>query len=402
MLRAASHQGNTGIGRFTQFPPPRPHGQQVCCGPIARRLISACPLCVGESRQIAVRAPPVAERTGSGQAILRVVPDRPSIRPMDTLPMARAITTSQKAFALTMLVTLGVAFLPVRWLRWSNDVAGIVNAPLAPFSQLGVLLASWLRPARGPVIDLPESAARIIEERERYESLYHAEQLRVQALEEQLAQLQQVPLENLRVPVRLVLADVIGRSPGAASGVIELKRGSRDGVSPGNVAVYAGVHLVGQVRDVDRLRSLMVPVTSPAIGLVGGAVRPKDRPEAPMRGSQRIHLEAGGDGTLVAHVDREMDVHSGDEIVLVDDGWPAAAQAMVLGVVDAIVPVDETPLRKRVIVRPHYQADELAHVTLKIEVAQAVPAAGTPATPSQDDRRGTPDDESAGQSGGGS
>jgi cell shape-determining protein MreC len=285
--------------------------------------------------------------------------------------MPRTLPTSQKAFLAVLAPTLALALLPARWLRWTNDIAGIVSAPLAPLAQLGVATAAWLRPPRGPIIDLPESAARIIEERDRFESLFHAEALRVQALEEQLAQLQQVPLENLRVPVRLVLADVIGRSPGAAAGVIELKRGARDGVKPGTVAVYAGVHLIGQVREVDHLRSLMVPLANPSIGLIAAAVRPRDRASSGLRTATRLHLRAAGDGTLLADVDRELDIHTGDDVVLVDESWPAAAQAMVLGTVQGSAPLDEAPLRSRIIVRPRYQAHELAYVTLKIEIPPA-------------------------------
>jgi hypothetical protein len=77
-----------------------------------------------------------------------------------------------------------------------------------------------------------------------------------------------------------------------------------------------------------------------------------------------------GDGGFTADVDRSVVITEGDIVRLTDPppAWPAAAQAMVVGMVESVQPKQSEPLRNTVAIRPKYQVTQVAKVVLKIEV----------------------------------
>ncbi len=290
--------------------------------------------------------------------------------------MARNLSRSPKTFFVAIAVTMVVAFLPTKWLGWTNDLSEIVRLFVQPFGRAGIYVATWLRPDPYPGQDLPENGEdlilRLSEDNERYKALYRRAQSRIADLEEQLEQLQQAELSSPRTEIRFITAGVTGHNPNRPSDVVELSRGTRFGVREGTVAVYNGVHIIGRVTRVSLFASWLLPVTSRASGLIRALVYPKGRPEATIRDAAVIQLEPQGDGTFIADLSREVKVAEGDLVSLADPAWPEAAQAMLLGTVESVRVKDQDLLRNTLVVRPRHQAHYLRYVTLKVELEEAL------------------------------
>lgn len=265
--------------------------------------------------------------------------------------------------------------MPTRWLGWTKDVAAIVALPITPFTHIGTKLSATLRPAASPLDALTGDHRDMLEklaiEKDYAEAqLVHA-QLRIDELEQQVAQLQLASRYSSGRPVKLLLADITSHSPNLSLDVVSLSRGSRDGVVEGAIAVHAGVHLVGRVTQVDTLRSLMVPMTSPAMQeLIDAVVMPAGNADALVDQAPRVQLSLRKDGTFSAEIDRQVAVERGDVARLADARWPGTAQAMIIGTVENVEPIEDQPLRRRIVVRPMYRAHELSSVTLKIELPE--------------------------------
>ena len=72
-------------------------------------------------------------------------------------------------------------------------------------------------------------------------------------------------------------------------------------------------------------------------------------------------------------------VDPGDEVVLLDEDWPASAQGLRIGVIESVKPNDKVPLRNIVIVRPTYQLSQVRMVVLRIEPHDEPPDTVPPA-----------------------
>jgi len=297
--------------------------------------------------------------------------------------MARRIPPKARWFLFAMGLVLISAMLPVRWLGWTSDLAAIVAWPLAPFTDAGTKLVAWLKPSASPLDALTGDSRNAMEqlaiEKDYAEAQLVQARMQIEALEQQVAQLQLASRYSSARRISLVLADIVGHSPNMSLDVVSLNRGSRDGVRSSAIGVHAGVHLIGKVTEVDLLRSLLVPITSPAMrDLMEAVVMPQDDLESPLDQSARVQLAPQKDGSFLAVVDRQFNVSQGDIVRLADARWPEPAQAMIVGYVDAVESIDDQPLRKRLVVRPKYRAHELASVTLKVEVEAERAGDGTP------------------------
>lgn len=270
-----------------------------------------------------------------------------------------------------MVVTLAIALLPGAALGWVKPLAEITSLVLTPFTLPLNALAEWLRPPpdtlRGTVVD-PEALRHLDAERMEFERLYLAEQARADELERQLQQLQNAPVDLPRVSVRPLVARVALRSPSDPLGEVTINRGARDGVTPGAVAVYNHVHFIGWVKDVSNLQSTLIPATAKPTR-VRGAVIARDRSSAAvsLANAPRLGFDAAGDGAFIAEPDKSIVVNPGDEVVLLDEDWPASAQGLRLGVVESVQPNEKVPLRNIVVVRPAYQLSQVRLVVLRIE-----------------------------------
>ena len=282
--------------------------------------------------------------------------------------MYSTFARTQSYFAAAILITLGLSFTPERYLGWTNDFAEIIRVPTRPFSHLGIILGNWLRPPKSFDPELPEETKEYVKhlktERDKFMQLYAAEQMEVASLRQTLEQIQRVPFESRR-PMRLLGASITAHSPTDSLGPVQLNRGSRAGVTPGAIALYNGVYLVGRVSDVSPFGSTLVPLTNVATGLMTVKITPPDTRD--ISELSLVQLQPIGDGTFVADVESETVIQTGYEAILSDRTWPDAARSMVIGVVTSIDPIDDQPLRNRIVIQPHILVSELSRVTLKLE-----------------------------------
>ncbi len=287
--------------------------------------------------------------------------------------MARKIAPSKRAFLVAIALTGVLAILPNRWLRpWTSDLAAIVNVPLEPFEYAGLKIRTWFRPAPDPLSVEPEQVQRLIEDRDKLHALYRAAQLRVEALEQEISELQDAQRFHRGGNITPVYAPITGRSPGRGGGLLRLRAGKREGVTPDTIAVYRGVHLIGHVtNDVGRLSSRLLPITDRAAQWVIGIILSPGDPTAPISDAPRVHLQPLGNGTLSGEIERARDARPGDLVRLADHSWPDSAQGMIIGYVESVAHKDDDPLRDVVVVEPRYLAADLAAVTLKIEQLEA-------------------------------
>jgi cell shape-determining protein MreC len=264
-----------------------------------------------------------------------------------------------------------LSVLPTAWLGWVGDLSSIVRLPVAPLNDLGNSAASWLRPVPAPHAELPHDAKELVqnleEQRDRYERLYHATSQRIIELEEQLVQLQQVPLDTLEAPVSLLRAQITTRHPSETNAPVQLNRGTRQGVATSSIAVYNGVHLIGRVAEVSAVSCSLHPVTDAATGLIRAAVLPAADDTITVKEAARVALKPTGDGALLGEVARDRHVKPGDTVRLFDSAWPVSAQAMIIGIVVDVHTKDDQPLRNEIVVKPRYTVAQLSDVTLIVE-----------------------------------
>lgn len=273
---------------------------------------------------------------------------------------------THKAFALALIAVIVLAFMPARWLRWTSDVAGIVNVPLMPFRHMGLSLAGWLSPEHEVRIREFEGEQHLLQQYEELDRRYIAAQMRIAELEEQLVQIQQIPMTELDVPTRLLSASITARDPRSRTANVQINRGRQHGVVEGTIAVFGGVHLIGKVSSVDRVSSMVLPITNPDHGSLWAIVFPTDQPMTTVSDAVAIELRPRGDGAFVAEPQADVPISRGDLVRLAAmHDWPRSSLGMVIGVVESIS--NEQSLRKHVIVQPRYEAVHVPSVVLKIE-----------------------------------
>lgn len=280
--------------------------------------------------------------------------------------MSRTLNRTHKAFVSTLLVVIVLAFLPARLLGWTSDLARIINVPLMPFRDLGTSVAGWLSPERDVRIREFEGEQHLLQEYEELDRRYIAAQMQIAELEEQLAQIQQIPMTELDVPIRPVSARITARNPRDRTANVQINRGGQHRVEQGTIAVYRGVHLIGKVTSVDRMSSMLLPVTNQEHGPLRAVITPPDASSTPVTDATEITLEPLGDGTFLAEPQADIPVGRGDIVRLAAmPDWPRSSMGMVIGTVESVS--NGQSLRKRVIVQPSYEANQIASVVLKVE-----------------------------------
>ncbi|MFO0873223.1 MAG: rod shape-determining protein MreC [Phycisphaerales bacterium] len=281
--------------------------------------------------------------------------------------MARSAHQSGRWLIASSIGLLTLSLLPARWLWWLNDIAAIVNLPLAPLADVSNDLRTWLRRGDDPLAGSSELEQTLVADRDRYRALWNDERLRNEELVRQLDDVrlaEQLDEGAMFDPVR---ADVVGRGPDSLRGAVRLNIGTRSGVAPGDVAVFRGAHLVGRVADdPDALSCLLVSTTDPSVGRIHAAVAPDPEPADPRPATIPLLLTPVGDGTFVADAGRDARIRIGDEVVCADPSWKSTARGMIIGVVDSIDRRDDQPLRNRLRIKPIYEAQRLATVIVKV------------------------------------
>ncbi len=281
---------------------------------------------------------------------------------------------------LLILTLLVLSLLPGRYLRWTDDVAEPLTAVLAPFTDAGRSLSTFLRPAKNA--DPAATDDALVESLRLELEQFRTQNLNLRARQEQL----QTELEELRRAHtlnpesrdHLINFSVIRTSSDPAGSILRIKGGGKNGIIPGAVAVYRGVHLVGRIADVQPLTSTLQPITDRNAGYLDCVIMPAD-PEATLAEGTRCQIgpHPSRADLLVGDVERDADWlrEVGETPLLVrlsDDHWPDGAQALIVGVVERIFTDDATPLRLRVEVRPIFHPlTRLPEVTLRLPEAPA-------------------------------
>lgn len=283
--------------------------------------------------------------------------------------MARNASRSQRAFAAAVLVTVVLALLPTSWLLpWTSGLAAVLSAIVQPAGQVGVSIRNWLRPPNDPVAKESQQVQQLIDDREELRQLLYASRLRIEVLEEEMRERQDAQRFNQGVQIDPLFARITGRTPDRPRGMVRLNVGARNGVTPGTVAVFRGVHLIGRVAgDVARLSSWLVPIIDRNTGLLEAIILPADDPVAPVEDAPRLQLTQDTHGALIGDLEKDVVVQRGDIVRLSDPAWPDSAQGMIIGFVESVREQDQRPLLNAITVRPQYHAHRLAFVTLKIE-----------------------------------
>ena len=294
----------------------------------------------------------------------------------------RSFARSQSVFPIVLAGTLVLALMPTSWLGWTAAPAELLSFLVQPLSSVGQTAGAWVRQGAIHRDDPDESpdAGQWREEAQRFQQLYRAEQLRVQELEEQLEQLQLIPIEQLNVPVSRFHARIVAGHPTSPTGEVTLRGGSRVGIAPGAIAVHGGVHLLGGVTEVSTFSCRLRPITSRATRDIRAVVLPGDQPGASMRDAPAVSLASRGDGTFIADAETIWALAEGDLVCLADFAWPRSAQGMLIGTIQSLNVKDSEPLRNEIIVRPRHQLADLSSVVLIIEqepdIGQGGPGAG--------------------------
>jgi len=298
------------------------------------------------------------------------------------MPTIRTISRSHIAFPGVIVLTLILSLLPTAAVKWVGVPAELMGFVMAP----GRLLGSWVGEALRPppsqfsdVADNPELHELQIES-DFYAREYRRVELRVHELEEQLEQLQRVPVEALNTPISLMSAAIISRNPNQLHGPMELRGGSLSGISTNSFAVYGGVHLIGRVIKVSRFSCWLQPLTGSKPGQAGyirAAVFPQDQQASGTAVVHRVQLKPQNDGIFLGDAETIWALASGDLVVLDDPAWPGAAQGMIIGTITSIHAKDEAPLRQVIDVTPRYSAFQLHRVTLLNEDDSTAEGAGS-------------------------
>ena len=295
--------------------------------------------------------------------------------------MARSGTRSQRAFAVAVGLMLTInLFFPTSWLLhdlwlgfgpWPLVLASIVNVPVQPLGDFGVRFRNWLWKQGDPLADESERVQILTDQFEELRAVTYAKQLTIEALQEEVRELQEAHrLHEGTAHIVPLFARITSRSPDRAGGIVRLNAGSRHGVTAGTVAVFRGGHLIGRVAgDVGRLSSWLIPITDPATGFLEVVILPADELEPRMDKAPRVLLRPDGTGGLVGDLDKSFEVSRGDIAVLSDPSWPLGGQGMKVGRLESVTASTAQPLLETVLVRPQFHAHRLGSVTLKIEVA---------------------------------
>jgi len=277
-----------------------------------------------------------------------------------------------RGFAVTVVITGVVGLLPVRWLLpWTNDLSALLWLPLRPPAHALTALRLWLRPLLEDP-GKPRDAQLLLDERDRFRALWHAERLRAEELAQRLSELERTRQFNRGgSPTVPLLASVTGRGMGGGERYLTLNVGVREGVRPGDPAVVGGDLLVGRVVGEPLEASCwLAPLGDPSTGRLDVYIAPADRPEAPPAESAQAQLRPDARGVLVGEVETSGKVREGDVVRLNDATWKPSARGMRLGVVRSIRASDRNPLRMVIELGGGLEADRLREVTLKVEASE--------------------------------
>lgn len=273
-------------------------------------------------------------------------------------------------FAIVLTALLVLTLAPARWSGWVTAFHRPLMALVAPVSWPWSALARRVRPGGAAIDDLPAELA----EKQRQVEFWRAEALasrdRVRQLDATIRALQQgVPMGG-SAGYRVLEAARIGFD--VASGAVLVRRGSRDGVELGAIAVPTSQpqHLLGAVTQVSPMVSTIHLVNDPRFrpGLIE-VVLLADAPVTPAQldAAPRCQVRATAGGAFTGEIGAEAAaaMPEGALAFLSDPQWPAAAQMLIVGRVSGAEPSDD-PLWRRIIIRPELDLARISSVILRL------------------------------------
>lgn len=280
---------------------------------------------------------------------------------------------------VTLLVITSVT--PLRYLEWVGWVGGLVSTVVTPISDPMVRVSRWLAPASRE--EEPEEGILLLErDRDEFRRRLLAEKRRSAELEARIADLEAGFSRAPDAAVKLLTKPVIGMSSDPSSGLLRVRAGRREGVTPNTVTTVRGVQLHGQVVSVDRLECIVMPITEPESGFLGGRVLLDRAGERTLS----CQLVPTGSGTFRGDVEfldpppgttardtLDTGLRPGVEVVLDDPAWPESAQMFTIGIVERIEPDENQPLRSVIFVRPKDSLElrRVREVVLRVPVDTA-------------------------------
>jgi cell shape-determining protein MreC len=286
-----------------------------------------------------------------------------------------------------VLVTTAVLALavPMRWQGWVTALGGLTQTLVAPVSGPVTHLVRWIAPA-APPRPSDEHYASLEQENQQLRTQVFAHAQENQRLRDQLAQLR-VVVPSGNATVDFLPTQVVGASSDLAGQAVVLRAGSRDGVQVGDVVTTDFVQVLGRVASVTTRTCTVLPIT---------ADKAEDFEAVVMTtpSTLRCRLAPIGGGLLRGDLEDKRDAKTGaaqepkvgDEVRLSDPTrWPASAQMLVIGTVQAVEPSPKQPLRKVVVVRPTVpDLSKVAEAVLRVapgSARQAAVGSGKEGTP---------------------
>ena len=260
----------------------------------------------------------------------------------------------------TVVLLVITSVTPLRYLGWAGGVRGLVSTVVTPISDPLVRLSRWLAPASR--VEAPEEHIReLTDDRDEFRRRLQIAKKHNDELTARIADLEAGFRRAPDVAVMQLTRPVIGMSSDPSSGLLKVRAGRRDGVTPNTVTTVRGVQLHGQVVSVDRLECVVMPITEPESGLLSGRVLLNRAGDDTLS----CQLAPTGNGTLRGDVEFKnppagtaltdaIDARlvPGVEVLLDDPAWPASAQMLTIGVVETVERDENQPLRSVIYVRP--------------------------------------------------
>jgi len=265
------------------------------------------------------------------------------------------------AVAFVMLIGL----MPARWVApWSSDLSAVLWVPLSPLAHAGTSVRLWLRPG-GRAVAVAD--AGLVEERDRYRGLWHAEQIKVRELEKRLRAYEVAAKGSRDGGARFAAASVLTRTPSGGGFALRLNCGARQGISAGDVVLAGGDSIAGRIApDVGNVTSTVVSVADRASGRVDAYVTPAAQEGAKRAEFIAVQIAPDGRGQLRADIDLGSAVTRGDMVRVRDPSWPQGAQGMRIGVVREVRRKDAQPLRGEAIIDPVVDFASLGEVVVRL------------------------------------
>lgn len=284
-----------------------------------------------------------------------------------------------------LLTILGL--LPTPSTRWLDGLHNPVLTVLAPVQSSVRSLVVWIRPSALGVAR-HEEIEGLIASIEGLNAQLLSARSEVEDLRTRLREVSRAIDLNPTLPVKTIIAPIIGPGADLSGGTHTVKAGQREGVDPGSVVTVRGVYLYGRVKHVTDRTCEVLPITYKP---TKGAIKEGETVSAVVMLSEqgigpRCDISPVGDGTLKGKLQGDYDPNDpnyippkpGMMVRLVDPRWPESSRMLIIGAIDRIDPAPDAPLRQIVTVRPIYSLDRWSEVMIRIPDPAAGAGRGKP------------------------